>query len=82
VVYDNFTYEYRSAAVLNIEKAVRLSWPALATAFAVEAAPTVNGPWTLLTEPIIQRDGLNYVTVPAPASEAMSVFRLQKVSSP
>jgi len=80
VIYDNFTWEYRSAAELNIERAVRLSWPAFSTPFIVEGAPSTSGPWTPVNEPVLQTNGMNWVTVPTPLSQTMQVFRLSEVT--
>jgi len=78
VIYDNFTWEYRSAAELTVEPAVRLSWPAFSTPLIVEGAPTVDGPWSLVNEPVTQTNGTNWMTVPAPLSQVMQVFRLRE----
>jgi len=78
VIYDNFTWEYRSAAELSIERAVRLSWPAFDTVFDVEGAPSPDGPWTPISEPIAQTNGMNWMTVPAPTSQTMQIFRLSE----
>jgi hypothetical protein len=82
VVYDNFTFEQASAAELRVERAVRLSWPAFSKPFRVEGAPTVEGPWMEVTGPMVQVDMVNYLTVAAPESHGMEVFRLLEVESP
>jgi len=82
VVYDNFTVEQSSAAELRAERAVRLSWPAFSKPFRVEGAPSVEGPWIEVTGPIVQVNMVNYLTVAAPESNSMEVFRLQEVDSP
>jgi len=78
VTFDNFVYEYRNAVELTIERAVRLSWPAFSTPHVVEGAPSVDGPWTLVPEPIFQTNFMNWMTVPVPLSQSMQVFRLRK----
>ena len=76
VTYDNCTWEYRNATELDVERAVRLSWPAFSTLFVVEGAPSIDGPWLPVNEPVLQTNGMNWMTVPAPISEAMKLFRL------
>jgi hypothetical protein len=82
VRYDNLRYESRSAALLQIEKAIRLSWPAFSTPFVVEGAPGVDGPWQEIDEPVVGWDGMNLMTVPAPVSETMKVFQLRQSEAP
>lgn len=75
VVFDNLAYQRRP--VLEVEKAVRLSWPARFTGALVQGAPTLDGPWTTLSEPVVESNGSFLMTVPATDFEALRVFRLQ-----
>jgi len=80
VIYDNFCWGSRSAAELTIERAVRLSWPAFSTPFVVEGAPAAAGPWTPVNEPVFRTNWMNWMTVLAPVSQTMQVFRLSEVT--
>jgi hypothetical protein len=80
VVFDNLTYERQP--VLSVEKAVRLSWPASFTGMEVLGAPTVDGPWTTIAEPVIESAGNYLMTVPSPLSETLRVFRLEGTPGP
>ena len=75
VTYDNlelWTYEIPHIAV---EPAVRLMWPAAATAkYGLLGAPTVTGPWLPVQE--LNLPGFQQMTVPA--SQASQFFRLQQ----
>jgi len=53
---------------------VTLTWPLSEGTFAVEAAPTVDGPWTLLNRPVQEIGGQFEVIVPMSASQQF--FRL------
>ena len=68
--------------MLSVEKAVRLSWPASFTGMEVLGAPTVDGPWTKISEPIMENEGRYRMTVPAPLGETMRYFRLAAAPSP
>ncbi len=58
---------------LNIAPAVQLTWTAPTGAnYAIEGAPTVQGPWLPAQNVILP--GINQMTVPA--SDAMGFFRL------
>ena len=74
VVFDNLAYEPRP--VLEVEKAVRLSWPAHFEGVQVLGAPTLDGPWTTISEPILKSNGSLLMTVPAPLSSTLRFFRL------
>jgi hypothetical protein len=74
--FDNLEVRTSEIPLLGIERgAVRLSWPASATInYAVEAAPTVQGPWLPVQElsvPLMQQ-----LTVPS--SEVNEFFRLRQ----
>ena len=55
---------------------IRLSWPAAAAGFSLQAADTVNGPYTPVAEPVTVEGDQNVVTVPA--SGGARYFRLQQ----
>jgi hypothetical protein len=75
VTYDNLELRTYEVPLVGIERAVRLSWPASATInYAVEAAPTVQGPWLPIQE--LPMPGTQQATVPA--SEFSKVFRLRQ----
>jgi hypothetical protein len=72
--FDNFeqgTYEVPQVA---IERAVRITWPDTGMNFAVEAAPTVQGPWLPVNDQL--PPGVQQMT--APANEVMKVVRLRQ----
>ncbi|HOW66697.1 MAG TPA: hypothetical protein P5186_21785 [Candidatus Paceibacterota bacterium] len=72
-VYDNFELRTSGIPFVGVERAVRLSWPVSATInYAVEAAPTVLGPWLPLQDQTLP--GFQIMTVPA--TEATQFFRL------
>ena len=60
--FDNIELLAYAVPQLSIERAVRLSWPATGTNFRIEAAPTVNGPWLPVLDPVIPN--MNQLTVP------------------
>jgi hypothetical protein len=65
--FDNVVYQVHATPRLSIEKAVRVSWPASAFPTTLEAAPAVQGPYSPLTEPILDwGDGFKRMIVPVP----------------
>jgi len=63
-VFDNLELRTSELPFVGIERAVRLSWPALDTLnYAVEGGPTVQGPWVPVQDSTIP--GMNQMTVPA-----------------
>jgi hypothetical protein len=73
--FDNFkllTYEVPQVAY---ERALRFSWPATGQNFGVEGAPTVQGPWLPLQDPVLP--GLERMSVPQ--NDSMKFFRLKQV---
>jgi hypothetical protein len=71
-IWDNLELRTSEIPFLGIERAVRVSWPASATInYAVEGAPTVQGPWLPVQNSTIP--GMNQITVPA--SGFMRFFR-------
>jgi hypothetical protein len=63
-VFDNLEMRTSEIPPLGIEPAVRVSWPALdAIRYAIQAAPTVQGPWLPVQDSTIP--GMNQMTVPA-----------------
>jgi hypothetical protein len=73
--FDNLELRTYEVPLLAIDKAIRLQWPASAFPFAVEGAPTVQGPFRPVLEPVFESGGVKQVAVPA--SDAMQVFRLK-----
>jgi hypothetical protein len=74
VTFDNVELRTYEVPMVGIERAIRLTWPASATVdFAVEYAPTVNGPWLPLNEQ--SSPGFKQMTVPANGD--MQFFRLR-----
>ena len=64
VTYDNFEERTYKVPQAGIERAVRLTWPAPAGVnYAVESAPTVQGPWLPVSE--LEMPGMKQMTVPA-----------------
>ncbi|MHC1765099.1 MAG: hypothetical protein AB9869_12500 [Verrucomicrobiia bacterium] len=73
--FDNLELRTYEVPLVGIERVVRLSWPASATIhYAVEGAPTVQGPWLPVQEPVTP--GLNQMAVPANA--LIQYFRLRQ----
>jgi hypothetical protein len=73
--YDNLELRKYEIPPLGIQRAMRLTWPAPAAVnWAVEGAPTVQGPYTPVQDPVLP--GLQQMT--APASELMQFFRLHQ----
>jgi hypothetical protein len=74
-IFDNLELRSYEVPSLGITRAVRLSWPASATlAYAVEGAPTVNGPWLPVRDSPLP--GMEQMTVPA--SSSAQFFRLRQ----
>ena len=74
VIFDNLELRACEIPQIGIAQAARLTWPAAATVdFAVEYAPTVNGPWLPLNDQSLP--GLKQMTVPA--NRDMQFFRLR-----
>jgi hypothetical protein len=65
------TYEVPPVA---IERAVRLSWPATGQNYAIEAAPTAQGPW----QPLANSEMPATQGVSVPAGDFRKFFRLQQ----
>jgi hypothetical protein len=75
-IFDNLELRTSEVPLVGIERAVRVAWPASATInYAVEGAPTVQGPWVPVQEPMTP--GLNQMTIPAEA--LMQFLRLRQV---
>jgi hypothetical protein len=71
-VWDNLELRTSEIPQLGIERAVRVSWPALGTLnYAIEGAPTAQGPWQPVQDATIP--GMNQMAVPA--SGVMRFFR-------
>jgi hypothetical protein len=63
--------------VLDIQKAVTISWPSFPSGFVLQGAPALQQPvtWTTVTNTVITEGGLNKVTIPT-ASPNEFIFRL------
>jgi hypothetical protein len=73
--FDNLELRTYEVPQVGIERAVRLTWPAPAGVnWAVEAAPTVQGPWLPVQD--LGMPGLQKLTVPL--SNPAQFFRLQQ----
>ncbi len=71
--FANFQLRTYEVPQVSIDRAVQLSWPALAGVnYLVEGAPTVQGPWLPVQD--LAMPGLNRMTVPA--SGPVQFFRL------
>ena len=63
--------------VIGIEQAVRLTWMATyGVTYAVECAPTPQGPWSLLSLPIADGEIPGMKQVAVPHKQAMQFYRL------
>jgi hypothetical protein len=72
--FDNLELRTYEVPQVGIERAVRLSWPAMGMNYAVEGAPTLQGPWMPVQDTAVP--GMNQMT--APASDIMGFFRLRQ----
>jgi hypothetical protein len=72
--FDNLELRTYEVPQVAIERAARLTWPDTGMNFAVEAAPTVQGPWLPVQDPVLP--GLEQKAVPA--NDLMKFFRLQQ----
>jgi len=73
--FDNFELRTYEVPPVGIERTVQLTWPAPAGMnYAVEGAPTVQGPWLPIDD--VATPGLKQMTVPA--NDIMKFFRLQQ----
>jgi hypothetical protein len=73
--FDNFELRTYEIPPLGIQRAMRLTWPAPAGVnWAVESAPTVQGPWLPVQDPGLP--GVQQMTVPA--NDIMGFFRLRQ----
>ena len=61
---------------LGITPAVLLAWPRIEEGYMVEAAPTLDGPWSLAEATPFLQDGQHSVSVPA--RDGNRYFRLRK----
>jgi hypothetical protein len=78
LVLDNLTYTRSDIPALSVERAVQLSWPAVAGAWVVEGARNAEGPWNPVAEPVTAKGGLQQMTIPAQLAEVLRVFRLRQ----
>ncbi len=76
VTFDTLELRTHEVPQVGIERAMRLTWPASpAVDFAVEGAPTVNGPWLPLNGPSLT--GLKQMTIPANGHRQFFRLRFQ-----
>jgi hypothetical protein len=75
VTFDRFEMRTFEVPQIAIERAVQLSWPATGMNFAVEGAPTLQGPWLPLNNTSLP--GMQQITVPV--NKSAEFFRLQQV---
>lgn len=73
--FDNLEMRTYEVPQVGIERAVQLTWPATGMNFAVEAAPTLQGPWLPLNNTLLP--GMQQITVPV--NKSAEFFRLQQV---
>ena len=73
--FDNLELRTSEVPGVSIGRAVRLRWPASSTLnYAVEGAPTAQGPWLPVQDPVLP--GFQQMTVPA--NDIMGFFRLRQ----
>jgi hypothetical protein len=70
--FDNFELRTYEVPPVGIQRAVQLTWPASGMNFAVEGAPSVQGPWLPVQN--VEMPGMQQMT--APANDIMKFFRL------
>jgi hypothetical protein len=70
--FDNFEHGTYEVPQVAIERAARVTWPDTGMNFAVEAAPTVQGPWLPVNDQL--PPGMQQMT--APANGSMMFWRL------
>lgn len=74
-IFDNFSFRLHDVPPMGMARAVQLTWPAPAGVnYAVEAAPTVLGPWLPVQE--LPMPGLQGLTVPL--RQPAQFFRLRQ----
>lgn len=72
-VFANFEVRTSEIPPVGVERAVRLSWPASAAInYAVQSAPTAQGPWQLVPDQTIP----GFQTMALPANSSAQFFRL------
>jgi hypothetical protein len=72
--FDNLEFFKYEIPRIGIEPAVRLTWPDTGMNFGIEAAPSVNGPWSPVQNSV--PPGFQQITVPQ--NGPMQIFRLQQ----
>jgi hypothetical protein len=72
--FDNVELRAYEVPPIGIQGAVRLTWPATGLNFAVEGAPTLQGPWLPLNNSLLP--GMQQITVPV--NKSVEFFRLQQ----
>jgi len=71
--FDNLELWTSEIPPIGIERAVRVSWPVVGTInYAVQGAPTVQGPWL----PVQDQSIPGFQTMTVPANSPAQVFRL------
>ncbi len=72
VTYDNLEMRTTEIPPIGIERALRLSWPAVGLNYLPQWGPTPNGPWQPVQDQTIP--GMNQITIPA--SGTMGFIRI------
>ena len=72
--FDNLELRTYEVPPVGIQRAVQLTWPASGMNFAVEGAPSVQGPWLPVQN--VEMPGMQQMT--APANDIMKFFRLRQ----
>lgn len=75
VTFDHFEMRTYEVPTIGIQRAVQLTWPDMGMNFAVEGAPTLQGPWLPLNNTLLP--GMQQITVPV--NKSAEFFRLQQV---
>ncbi|MBL9137073.1 MAG: hypothetical protein JNK85_14470 [Verrucomicrobiales bacterium] len=70
-LYDGSPYD------LQVERAVLLTPPMSVSSCVVEGAPTVQGPWTLLSAPEVEVHGARHLVVPVSEASNLGVYRIK-----
>ena len=79
VSIDNFSLRlYESSPYeTGIENAILLTPPASTLPYVVEGAPTVNGPWEVLSAPPVELHGTRHLVVPVSGKPGSGFFRIK-----
>lgn len=86
IIYDNLIREIHGPRVSNVQRVdlpndqlgVKLSWLPFSSPIVVEGSPSVDGPWSQVTEPTVDANGMKEITIPFSPSNPLRIFRLKK----